>query len=212
VVQAPAAPDCPDAVFIEDTAVVLDEMAIITRPGAETRRQELDAIGPLLAAYRPVVALEAPATLDGGDVLLIGRTIYVGQSSRTNREGINQLERFTKPHGYRVVPLNVTGCLHLKSAVTAVAQNTVLLNPAWIAPAAFSEHEVVLVHPDEPNAANAVRVGPAVLYSSEYPNTQRALERRGLRVATVDCSELAKAEGAVTCCSLVFNAPATNGS
>jgi dimethylargininase len=208
VVGVPAAPDMPDAVFIEDTAIVLDEVAVITRPGAPSRRAEPAAVATALADYRPVCAMEAPGTMDGGDVLLAGRTLYVGRSTRTNSQGIEQLRRFATPFGYRVVPVEFTGCLHLKSAVTALTDVLLLLNPAWVEAAAFSDCAVLAVDEREPYAANALRIGGAIVHPSEFPRTRDRLIAHGLRVATTDCSELAKAEGAVTCCSLIFETSA----
>jgi dimethylargininase len=205
VVRAPAAPEHPDAVFIEDTAIVLDELAVITRPGAAARRGELEAVAEVLAKYRPLFAMDAPATLDGGDVMRVGGVLYVGRSGRTNSEGIAQLARLVAPFGYRVVPVEFTGCLHLKSAVTALADDTLLLNPAWVSASAFPGFDTLAIDASEPMAANALRVGENVVYSSQYPRTAALLQQRGVRLFTVDCSELAKAEGAVTCCSLVFD-------
>jgi dimethylargininase len=204
IVRAPAAPDHPDAVFIEDTAIVLDEAAVVTRPGAPSRQSETGAVAALLAQYRTVVCLGPPATLDGGDVMLVGWTIYVGRSSRTNDAGIAQLQSCVAPFGYHVVPVDFSGCLHLKSAVTAVADRTLLVNAAWVSASAFPGCSVLCIDPREPYAANVLRVGRSLVYPSQYPLTRDLLAKRGLRVETVDCSELAKAEGAVTCCSLVF--------
>jgi dimethylargininase len=206
IVQVAAAPELPDAVFIEDTAIVLDEVAVMTRPGALARRGESAAVTPVLATYRTVVAMEAPATLDGGDVMRVGRKLYVGRSSRTNDDGIQALQRLVREYDYRVVPTDFTGCLHLKSAVTTVADDVLLMNPAWVAASAFPGCEVVSIDAREPDGANALRIGGTVVYSSQFPRTLAMLERRGLRVASLDYSEFAKAEGAVTCCSLVFDA------
>ncbi len=210
VVQAAAAPENPDAVFIEDTAVVLDEVAVIARPGAESRRGEVTDVVRVLSAYRPLVAMTAPATLDGGDVLCMGRTLYVGRSGRTNAEGIRQLERAVAPWDYRVVAVDFTGCLHLKTAATALSDDTILLNRAWVSPSSFTECEIIDVHPSESFGANALRIGSTLVYGAQFPRTRALLERRGFRVATVDVSELAKAEGAVTCCSLVILSPSTS--
>jgi dimethylargininase len=204
IVRVPAAPNLPDAVFVEDTAVVLNEVAVITRPGAPSRRDETAAIAKLLATYRHTVSVKAPATLDGGDVLCLGRTLYAGRSGRTNDEGIEQLESFVAPFDYRVVAVEFHGCLHLKSAVTAVDDGALLMNPAWVSASVFPRCDTLDVDPSEPYAANALRLGGVVVYPSQYPLTRDVLVRRGIRVATIDCSEFAKAEGAVTCCSLVF--------
>ena len=206
IVRVPAAHESPDAVFVEDTAVVLDEIAVITRPGADSRRTEPAAVAAALTAYRPLRSMSGPATLDGGDVLRIGRTLYVGRSGRTNEHGIEQLRRFAEPFGYNVVPVEFSGCLHLKSAATAVGDVLLLLNPAWVSAAAFPGCEAMSVDDREPHAANALRVAGSVVYPSQHPRTRDRIVARGLRVEETDCSELAKAEGAVTCCSLIFDA------
>jgi dimethylargininase len=198
------APEHPDAVFIEDTAVVLDDVAVITRPGAKARRAEVSAVASALAPERPLIRLKAPATLDGGDVLVMGHTIFVGRSGRTNEDGIAQFRAAVAPHGYAVHGAAVSGCLHLKSAVTAVSDDTVLVNPAWVDAALFREFHVLRVDDEEPMAANVLRVGTAVVASAAYARTRRRLEAHGAVVHTVDVSELAKAEGAVTCCSLIL--------
>lgn len=198
-----SAPDHPDAVFIEDTAVVLDEIAVITRPGAESRRDETTAVEAVLAALRPITRIVAPATLDGGDVLTVGHSVYVGRTARTNDEGIAQLRVALAPQDYAVQGIDVTGCLHLKTAVTAVDDVTVLLNPEWVSRAAFARFRVIEVDPSEPMAANVLRIGPRLVYGASYPRTRARLEQLGYALHTVDVSELAKAEGAVTCGSLM---------
>ena len=204
VVRVAAAPALPDAVFIEDTAVVLDEVAVITRPGAAARRGEVPAVADALARYRPTVRIETPGTLDGGDVIRAGRTLFVGRSSRSNDDGIMQLGRLISAYDYRVVPVEFAGCLHLKSAATLVAEGVVLLNPAWVSPVAFATCETIVVDPHEPSGANALPVDDTLVYGAQFPRTADLLIDNGLRVATVDLRELAKAEGAVTCCSLVL--------
>lgn len=202
-----SAPELPDSVFIEDTAIVLDELAIVARPGAESRRPETLAVAEALRGCgRPVAVLEPPGTLDGGDVLRVGRALYVGLSGRTDRAGAAQLERLAAPLGYRVRCVEVRGCLHLKSAVTQVAEDAVVIQPRWVDPEAFGALERIEVHPDEPFAANALRVGGSVIFSAAFPRTRERLEERAIRTHAVDVSELAKAEGGVTCCSLIFQA------
>ena len=205
----PEAPDLPDAVFVEDTAVVVDEIAVVTRPGAASRRSETATVAAALAAYRRVVTVAAPATLDGGDVLRVGRTVYVGRSERTNPEGIAQLEQHLAPFGYRVLAASVHGCLHLKSAVTEVADSTLLYNPAWVDPGTFHDVSMLPIDPAEPFAANGLRIGTSLVYPNAFPRTRARMEQRGIDVSVVEVSELAKAEGAVTCCSLVFEPPAS---
>jgi dimethylargininase len=194
----------PDSVFIEDTAVVLDEIGVLMRPGASSRQPEVDGVREALRAYRMLATIEAPGTMDGGDVLVIGRSVFVGASGRTNAEGIGQFRRHLAPFGYSVTPVLVTGCLHLKSAVTALAEGHVLINPEWLDASLFNQYEQIAVDRAEPHAANVVRVGSTLLYPDAFARTAERLTRAGFEVTTVDVSELAKAEGAVTCCSLVF--------
>ncbi len=206
VVRVPAAPDQPDAVFVEDAAVVLDEVAVIARPGAESRRGEVEEVAEALRAHRPLARIEPPGTLEGGDVLRIGRRIWVGASGRTNADGIRQLAAIAEPHGYAVHPLRVTGCLHLKTAVTQVGEGTVLLNPGWVDVAAFEGFDRVDVDPHEPFAANAVLLGGAVLHAAAHPRTAARLRAHGIDVRPVDADELAKAEAGLTCCSILVPA------
>lgn len=206
VVSLAAEAALPDAVFVEDTALVFDEVAVITRPGAESRRAETGAVAEALRLYRPLLRIEAPGTLDGGDVLRIGRCVYVGSSARSNAEGIAQLRQLLAPHGYSVQAVAMRDCLHLKSAVTQVAADTVLINPAWVDAAVFAEYRQIEVDPNEPHAANALLIGDGLIYPTNFPRTRERLENAGICVVAVDVGELQKAEGAVTCCSLVFAA------
>ncbi len=204
-VQAlPAEASLPDSVFVEDIAVVLDEVAILTRPGAPSRRAEAGSLVTALTPYRPLRAITAPATLDGGDVLRTGRVLFVGLSSRSNQAAVDQLATALAPYGYRVQAVPVDGCLHLKSAVTQVAPRAVLANRRWVDVGAFAEFAVIEVDPDEAYAANGLLIGERVIYPTSFPATARRLERRGVAVVPVDVTELQKAEGAVTCCSLIF--------
>ena len=211
VVQVAPAHDLPDAVFIEDTAVVLDEIAIIGRPGAKSRRRETIAV--VAELIRRCITLgfiegKSPnATLDGGDVLRVGRSLYVGMTARTNEAGIEQLRELTSTWNYTVQPVDVHGCLHLKSAVTALRDDLLLMNPAWLPAHAFPGIQRIEVDPSEPYAANALRIGDTLIYPSHFPKTLARLKARGLKVLTVPCDELAKAEGAVTCCSIMLNVP-----
>jgi dimethylargininase len=209
VVRAPEEPALPDAVFVEDTALVLDDVAIITRPGAPSRRPEIESMARVLSVYKSLQRIQPPGTLDGGDVLAVGRTVYVGLSSRTNHDGLAQLETLLSERGYEVIPVPVTGCLHLKSAVTQVADNLLLMNDRWVRPDRFAAIEVVTVAPAEPAGANALRIGAAVIYPAHYPETAERLDRLGVRVVPVPCGELAKAEGGVTCCSVLFSTERT---
>jgi len=206
VLELPLQPVMPDSVFVEDVAVVVDEVAVMTRPGAASRRRESESVAEVLAQYRPLLLIEAPGTLEGGDVLRVGRTLYVGQSARTNAAGIEQLRQLLAPHGYSVVAVAMKDCLHLKSAVTLVADDTVLINPAWLDADAFASFRVIETAAGEEHAANTLRIGDGLVYPDCFPQTLARLRQAGIKVNTVDVSELQKAEGAVTCCCLVFEA------
>jgi len=211
VVSLPASPELPDSVFVEDVAIVLDEIAVVTRPGAESRRAEGPSIAEALVPYRRVTAIAAPGTIDGGDVLRIGRRLFVGQSARSNASGIEQLRAVVWPYGYSVTAVPVQGCLHLKSAVTEVGPETILVNPAWVDACLFRAPRVVEVDSGEPYAANGLLVGGAVIYPASFPATRARLEAAGIDLRVIDVSELQKAEGAVTCCSVIFAKGADDG-
>jgi dimethylargininase len=200
----PAEAGLPDSVFVEDTAVVFDQCAILTRPGAAVRRAETASIAAALEPYRVVHHIQAPGTLDGGDVLCIGRRVYVGLSQRTNRSAVQQMQAFLMPYGYTVCGVPVRGCLHLKSAVTQVAADMVLINPAWVAPDCFSYVKRIDVDAQEPCAANALLIDQTLVYQPAYPRTLQRLQQARISTTLVDLSELGKAEGALTCCSLIF--------
>ncbi len=203
--QLPEQPGLADSVFVEDTAVVLDEVAVLTRPGAESRRDEVDSMAEALAPFRELLRIEAPGTLDGGDVLRLDRVIHVGASSRSNAEGIEQLRQRLAPFGYRVEAVPLRGCLHLKSAATRVASDLLLVNPDWVDARHFPGYRTLAVDPDEPFAANAILAGSTVLYSASFPRTADRLRQAGIAVRRVDMSETEKAEGAMTCCSVVLD-------
>jgi dimethylargininase len=203
IVHVPPADELPDSVFVEDIAIVLDEIAIITRPGAASRRPETVEVAATLGAFRQLQFLSEPATLDGGDVLRLGRVLYVGLGTRTNAAGARQLADFISPYGYEVREVPVDACLHLKSAITEVAAGVVVINPEWVNGQMFPDHAIIEVDPSEPAAANVLRIGDAVVSPAAHPLTNARLGS-AVRVRTVDVSELAKAEGAVTCCSLII--------
>ncbi len=196
--------DLPDSVFVEDTALVLDELAVLMRPGAQSRRREVLSVAQALQPYRQLNYIQAPATIDGGDILVVGKKVYVGLSSRSNHAAVSQLSGLLQPYGYSVIPIAVSGCLHLKSAVTLVAEAAVLLNPVWIERQFFSDYSIITVDPNEPYGANALLGPGGVMYPAGFPATAERLRRFGLEVIALDVSELMKAEGAVTCCSLIF--------
>ncbi|MFZ5819645.1 MAG: dimethylarginine dimethylaminohydrolase family protein [Chloroflexota bacterium] len=211
VLSLPAELDLPDSVFVEDIALALDECAILTNPGASSRQPEVASVARALAPYRKLFHIHPPGMLDGGDVLRIGRTIYVGLSSRSNEPAVEQLKSILASpdleitHKYEIRAVRVAGCLHLKSALTQVGEGLLLINPAWVRKEDFPGMEFIEVDPSEPYAANAVLVGETIIYPSSFPKTQSRLEGRGVKLALVEADELAKAEGAVTCCSLIFS-------
>ena len=207
IVSLPTEPGMADSVFIEDTAIVLDEIAVLCRPGAASRQPEVAGVEGILQQYRTLASIRSPGTLDGGDLLCIEKVIYAGLSTRSNQSGIEQLRSIVADYGFSVKSVETTKCLHLKSAVSKVAPGTLLINPDWISKSAFADYELIDVDKDEAHAANALLVGRSLIYSSSYPRTRERLLASGIVVVPVDVSEVQKAEGAVTCCSLVFTTP-----
>jgi dimethylargininase len=202
--RLPAEPDMPDAVFVEDTALVLDELAIVACPGAAIRRAETVAVERALAPYRPVRRITLPGMLDGGDVLCLDKTLYVGISSRSNGVAVEQLQDILQPYGYSVRAVPITGCLHLKSAVTQAGEGVLVINSAWVDRTHFPGWTFIEVAPEEPSAANALYLPTATLYPTHFVQTRKRLEAANIPLLLVDATEIAKAEGAVTCCSLIF--------
>lgn len=203
IVRLPELPAQPDAVFVEDCAVVLDEIAIATLPGAHSRRGEVASVAAALAAVRTVLPLDGAAALDGGDVLALERTLYVGLSQRTNAEGLRQLRERVAPYGYDVEAIELAGALHLKTAITCAGEGLLVANPSWIDTRRFARWEIAPIDPREPFAANVLRLGDATLCAAAFPRTNERLHARGVSLVQVDASELAKAEGGVTCCCLL---------
>lgn len=207
VERIPATPDLADSVFVEDVAVVFPELAVITRPGAASRRPETESVAEAVGRYRPVHRIAEPGTLDGGDVLVAGDRVFVGVSSRTNEDGVRQLRDILSPFGYSVESVETAACLHLKSAVTLVADDVLLANPAWIDVARFSGFRILDLDPSEPFAANVLRLDDIVICALAAPLTRGRIEALGVETIAVDVSELAKAEAGVTCCSLIVEQP-----
>lgn len=212
VVVLPPLEAFPDSVFTEDVAVVLDEIAVLTRPGALSRQPEPGYIGPTLARFRPLKALSAPGTLEGGDVLRIGKRIYVGVSTRTNAAGIEQLQALTAPYGYTVMPVPVCGALHLKTAATALDEHTLIANADWLDLAPFEGMHILKVTPEEPWGANVLTVGEARLVNAACPRTLDQVAQAGYAVMPVALDEFAKAEAGLTCLSLIFRTVAKPGT
>ena len=206
VISLDAEPGLPDSVFVEDVALVLDECAIMLNPGAASRRPEVASAEKALAPYREIFRIQPPGTVDGGDILTVSQTVYVGISSRSTEDAIDQMKAILEPRNYEVRAVRVTGCLHLKSAVTQVSEDTLLINPEWVSKNDFPGMQFIEIDPSEPYASNAVLVDRTIIYPSSFPKTQAKLQAVGIRMIIVDADELAKAEGAVTCCSLIFKA------
>jgi len=206
VIVLPAEADLPDSMFVEDAAIVLDELAVILPLGTESRRREAASIAEALSKFRKLYYVRLPGTLEGGDVLKIGRKLFVGLSKRSNAEGLRQLSKLVTPHGYEVIGVPVTSCLHLKSAVTYLGRNTLLANRAWIDSAPLVGYDWIDVTTEEPHAANALAFADTVIFPASFPRTRAALGARGFTIAPLDISELQKAESGLTCSSLLFNA------
>ncbi|HEX8492064.1 MAG TPA: arginine deiminase family protein [Pyrinomonadaceae bacterium] len=194
----------PDCCFVEDTAVVLDEVAVIASMGAPSRRGETSAVEKILSAHREVARIQLPATLDGGDVVRLGRQLFVGRSRRTNYQGIEALARIARPFGYSVTAVEVTGSLHLTTACSALNEEAVLLNPRWIDTRPFARFWVLPVPTDEPWAANTLRAGDAICVEANAPRTLELVERHSAQVEVLDISEFRKAEGSLSCLSILF--------
>lgn len=205
IIELPAEADLPDSVFVEDTAVILPEAAVITRPGADSRKPEIESIVRVLTSYRPLLHITEPSTMDGGDILILDKQVYVGMSSRSNTQAIRQIQELLDDQGYVVTGVDLHGCLHLKSAVTRVDGHTLLINKNWVDGNLFHAYEQIEVDAAEPHAANCLPVGNSIIFPAAFPKTRKRLEEKGFKVTSVDVSEIAKAEGAVTCCSLIID-------
>jgi dimethylargininase len=204
VISLPAEPALPDSMFVEDPAIVLAELAVILPLGTDSRRPEAPSLAKALSRFRDLAYVTLPGTLEGGDVLRIGRKLFVGLTRRSNAEGIRQLAAILAPHNYEVIPVPVTGCLHLKSAVTHIGGNTLLANRAMLDTAPLASYDWIDVDPAEPHAANALAFGGTVIFPASFPRTRARIEALGFHVTPLDISELQKAESGLTCSSLLF--------
>jgi dimethylargininase len=204
VIELPEEPDLPDSVFVEDTAFILPEAAVITRPGADSRKPETESIIRALSPHRPLVHVTEPGTVDGGDVLVLGKNIYIGISTRSNDAAVRQIQELLAKYGYTVTAVEMHDCLHLKTALTKVDDKTLLINPNWVDTSHFKGFDWIEVDPSEPFAANCLPVGDGIIFPTAFPKTKQRLEQKGYKIQAVNVAELAKAEGAVTCCSLVL--------
>jgi dimethylargininase len=205
VVSLPEEPELPDSMFVEDPAIVLEEIAVVFPLGTETRRREAASLAKAIAEFRKLEYVTLPGTVEGGDILQIGRKLFVGLTARTNEEGIRQLRTIVAPYGYEVITVPVTGCLHLKSAVTHLGKNVLLANRAWFDAAPLAGYEWIDIDPSEPHAGNALALNGSVLFPASFPLTLARIEAKGFRVLPIDIAELQKAESGLTCSSLIFD-------
>lgn len=197
-------PDYPDAYFVEDVAIVTPEIAVVTNPGADERTGEAHHIGPILAKYRSLAKIEAPGTLDGGDVMQVENQFYIGVSDRTNEEGARQLEQILLQYGYQCTVVPVKGGLHLKSDVSYIGRNTLLVTAALAKSDAFANYHKILVREDETYAANSLLVNDQILTPKAFPDTKRKLISAGFDVIEMETSEMQKMDGGLSCMSLRF--------
>jgi dimethylargininase len=204
LISLPAEPALPDSMFVEDPAIVLDGLAVILPLGTKSRQPEAESLAKALAPFRKLAYIAAPGSIEGGDVLRINRTLYVGLTTRTNSEGIRQLGEILAPNNYKVVGVTVTGCLHLKSAVIYLGRNTLLANRPWFDATPFAGYDWIDVAPEEPHAANALALADTVIFPASFPRTRAKIEAAGFHVTPIDISELQKAESGLTCSSLLF--------
>jgi dimethylargininase len=208
VISLAEEPELPDSMFVEDPAIVLDEIAVICPLGTETRRKEAPSLAAALEKFRKLAHVRLPGMLEGGDVLRIGRKLFVGLTQRSNPEGIRQLAVLAGAYGYDVTAVPVTGCLHLKSAVTYLGKNTLLANRAWFDWKRLEGFDWIDVNAEEPHAGNALTINDAVVFPASFPLTAAQMKEKGFRLELLDISELQKAESGLTCSSLLFEAAA----
>ena len=197
--------DLPDSVFVQDTAVVLDEVAILAAMGVKIRQPEIESVAKVLSLYREVKRLNGPASLEGGDMVRIGNNLYIGLSGRTNSEGIAQLQEILRPFRYQVKPVEVRACIHLSTGCAYLGQNTVLVNRSWVNVSRLEGVDIIEVPESEPWAANVLSIGDVIIMSSSFSETRELLTGKGFQVRAIDISEFEKAEGSLTCLSLLLD-------
>lgn len=197
-------PGFPDAYFVEDTAVVTPEIAVVTRPGASQRQGEEKSVARKLTDFRPLKAIAAPGTLDGGDVLIVGREVFVGLSGRTNRAGADQLDRILAPFGYHATPVEIPDGLHLKSSIASLGDRRLLMNAAWSTLSAFSGYAKLLVDPGEAYACNTLAINDHLIMPAGFPQTRALLESLGQPIHEIDATPFRRMDGGLTCLSLRF--------
>jgi dimethylargininase len=206
VIELPSDEHCPDCCFLEDTALVLDEVAVVTRPGSEARRREVEGVASAIRKFRDVLRIDALGTLEAGDVLRLGRKLFVGISTRTNQKGIEMLRGVIQAYGYEVAGVPMKKALHLKSVCTALDDNTVLADKRYFDPAEFSKYKVIEVPAEESMAANVLRINGVVCMHAGFHRTVDLLRNKGFDIRTLDISEFLKAEAGLTCMSIILYA------
>jgi dimethylargininase len=204
VIQIPADDSCPDCCFIEDTALLLDEIAVITYPGSVARRGEVPGVVPTIEKYRKTLRIEPPATLEGGDVLRIGRNLYVGLTQRTNPEGVDALRTLVAPYGYKVTAVPTPGALHMKSVCTAADDRTIVADPRRVDVSPLRDYDMIEIAPEEWMGGDLLPINGTLWMIEGFPKLKSALEARGFNVRTLNMSEFLKAEAGLTCLSLLF--------
>ena len=204
VILLNALPDHPDAYFVEDTAVVATDVAVITNPGADARKGEEETIAPVLAQYRKTEKIRPPGTVDGGDILQVGKHFFIGVSERTNHEGAGQLSHILKRYGYTCTIVAVGEGLHFKSSVNYVGQNTLLVTEDFSENAQFEGYDTIVVDSIESYAANTLFINDHLLVPRGYPDTRKKLEMLNFKIIELDTSEVRKMDGGLTCMSLRF--------
>jgi len=205
ILELPEEENYPDSVFVEDTAIILPELAVLANPGAVSRSGETESIAKVLAQFRPIFELPPSARLDGGDVLVMGKQVYIGMSTRSNIESVTQLKNLLSPRDYQVTGIEMVGCLHLKSAVSRIDDDTLLINRQWVDGSQFNRFKLIDIATTEPHAANCLPIRGEIIYPSNYPKTRERLERLGFSIRAIELDEITKAEGGVTCCSLILD-------
>lgn len=196
--------DLPDSVFVEDPIIVFDEVAVLTSMGVESRRKESELMEKTFSQYREIKRIELPAQIEGGDVLKIGKKVFVGKSARTNAQGIRDLREIMTPYGYEVIAVKVSGCLHLKTGCTALDEETILLNPEWLDSKVFVGFRQVIVPKEEPFGANILKINDTICMNEAFAKTIELVKSLGYKVKTTDITEFVKAEAGLTCMSVPF--------
>ncbi len=204
VILLDAQPDFPDAYFVEDTAVVTPNVAVITRPGALARQGEEKTIAPVLGSYRKIEHIDPPGTVDGGDVLMVENRFFVGISDRTNRAGAEQLGGILKRYGHDWLPVTVSDGLHLKSSLNVVGKNTLLLTASFSNLDMLKDFDKIVLSDTEAYAANTLFLNDHLIMPKGFPDTKRKLEKLQCPIVELNVSEVRKMDGGLTCLSIRF--------